>query len=81
MLEKLPGLKDFFPHYDEDYLPQKDFFWTVFRSAYPKECKQLIDEAMKLKAGDDEENGDMIAISQEFLKEMQEYHYKPGRPS
>ena len=35
MLEKLPGLIDFFPHYDEEYLPQKDFFWTVFKTAYP----------------------------------------------
>ena len=46
-LNKFPELEDYFPHYDDHYLPQREFFWGVFSTQYPEYVKRLIKKAQE----------------------------------
>ena len=69
-------MKEYFPDYSEDYLPPWSFFWAIFKTIFPKKAEAMIDAAIKEKLGLDEEAGNMIWISEDFLKSIKEYHYK-----
>ena len=44
-LNKFPELEDYFPHYDENYVTPRDFFWGIFSTQYPEYVKKLIKRA------------------------------------
>ena len=75
-LERKPWLIEYFPDYDKDYLPSRELFWTIYKTNYPTEAKYYIDQAMKLKLGEDEENGDLIVVTEEFLDLIKGFSYK-----
>ncbi len=76
VLQAEPRMKDFFPDYDPEYVPPRSFFWAVYKTVNPWKAKELIDEAMKLKLNEQEEEGELIKITADFLTSIKEYHYK-----
>jgi len=44
VIAKHREFKDYFPDYDESYVPQRKFFWTLYLSLYPDEAKKIIEE-------------------------------------
>ena len=35
VLRKHPDMKRYFPHYFEEYVSPRDFFWPLYRTMYP----------------------------------------------
>ena len=44
-------LIDYFPHYDDNYVPQRDFFWNILQSLKPAYYKKLIDGCHEKRCG------------------------------
>ena len=71
-----PMLKDYFPDYSNDYLPPWSFFWAIYWTVWGWEAHWMIDEALKRKIGEMDEEGELIKIGADFLKSIKEYHYR-----
>jgi len=51
-------------------LPPRSFFWAVYKTKFPGKAQAYIDAAMKQKLGEQEEDGELIKIGSEFLKNI-----------
>ena len=71
--------KDFrryFPDYDANYVPQREFFWSIFMSLFRKEAEELIKEARLKKIGEEDEEAEMITVHPAFHQALQNYSSK-----
>ena len=41
-LDKFPDLENYFPHYDDKYIPPWEFFWGVLATLHPNVVKKII---------------------------------------
>ena len=56
-------LEVYFPHYDDDYVPPRNFFWPVFNTLHPEVVKTIIGRShTKRIEGDHDEKGEKIHI-------------------
>jgi hypothetical protein len=40
VLNKFPEMEDYFPHYDDKYIPPWEFFWGVLATLHPNAVKK-----------------------------------------
>ena len=59
-----------------NYVPQREFFWSIFMSLFKKEAEELIKEARLWKIGEEDEEAEMITVHPEFHKALQAYSSK-----
>ena len=45
VLDRFPEMEDYFPHYEDKYMPPRDFFWGVFSTLHPEFVKKMIKKA------------------------------------
>ena len=61
-LKKFPEVRDYFPDYDEGYLPPRQYFWDILTSLKPQFVKSLLRECMEKWCGVGEEQDEMELI-------------------
>jgi hypothetical protein len=61
-LQKFPELMQYFPHYDEEYIPPRQFFWDVVNALKPEFVKSIVQECLEKRCGTGEEADEMELI-------------------
>ena len=76
-LRNFPELIDYFPHYDDGYVPPWDFFWNIVQALKPKYVRDLIDACNEkwCGVGEDQDEMEMIEIRTDLLQEIMRTNY------
>jgi len=61
------------------YIPQKVWFWTVFKSVYPEEAYKFIDEERRKKVGEEDPEYANGTLQKVFADALSSYIGKPSR--
>ena len=61
-LKKFPELEEYFPHYDEKYIPPRQYFWDILNALKPQFVQALLKECMEKRCGYGEEADEMELI-------------------
>ena len=63
-LQKVPELIDYLPHYEEDYLPPRDFFWVVLNALNPGLVSALLKQQQDKRygVGEGADKGNLVEI-------------------
>ena len=62
VMRKFPELEKYFPDYDENYLPPRQYFWDVLTSVKPHYVKNLMNACFEKRCGVGEEQDEMEMI-------------------
>lgn len=83
VLDMYPGLDQYFPVYQDNYVPGRKFFWQVFGTLYHDDAKRYINmEREKRFAEEEQAKERVMLINPEILEELQNTQYysrKKGR--
>ena len=76
-LEEFPEMTQYFPDYDQSYVPPRQFFWDVMNAVVPRYVKQLLDNCrlQRCGVGENADEMEMIEIKQDLLDEIRETPY------
>ena len=83
VLEFYPDLEDYFPIYNNSYIPPRSFFWQVFGTLHFDDAKRFIDEERQMRYQAEEIIKEKtIKVHPEVLKALEAVNYfskKKGR--
>jgi len=80
VLDKFPEMEDYFPHYDERYLPPWEFFWGIFSTLHPDYVKKLIKKAHEAWVHNEENQaGEMIWIWDDMLDQLEHVAFESSK--
>ena len=71
-LEKFPDLIDYFPHYEDDYIPPRDFFWNVLNAVKPGFVRLILKQQQdkRFGIGEGADEGKLIEIRADLYDEI-----------
>ena len=73
-------LKRYLPDYSKNSLPDKQFFYPVISTLFPKEVGDLVKEARKKRSIMQPSNNDeLVAVSSEIKKEIESLLLHPSK--
>ena len=79
-LDKFPELEDYFPHYDDKYIPPWEFFWGVLATLHPNVVKKLIKWSHEKWVVNEENQADeMIRIWDDFLEQLEQTAFESSK--
>jgi len=75
-------LIDYFPHYDDSYVPPWDFFWSILQTLKPSYYIKIMDGcyAKRFKVGEEVNEMEMIEIRPELYDEIMNSAYFGSKP-
>ena len=83
VLDMYPGLEDYFPVYQANYVPGRKFFWQVFGTLFYDDAKKYIAMEREKRFLEEEQAKERVMhINPEILEELQNTQYyskKKGR--
>ena len=72
ILDRFPEMENYFPHYDDNYMPPWEFFWGVFSTLHPEFVKKMIKKAQEWwVANVDDHAEEMIWIRDDMLDQLE----------
>ena len=70
-VKQVPDLMKYFPNLEDNWLPDRDFMWTILSTLREDEVKKLVKDARKNRdVGNEEDKQELIAIHLEFLSTL-----------
>lgn len=71
VIKDLEDVRDYFPDLKEKELPDREFMWNVLNTLKPVTTQTLINDSLKNRGLDNEENQeDMVEIAPEYLEKL-----------
>ena len=71
VLDKFPEMENYFPHYDDSYIPPWDYFWGIFSTLHPDYVKKLIQKSHERRmTNEDNAEQEMIWIWDDMLADL-----------
>ena len=75
LVKEWPDLLEYFPNFEETEHPDRSFMWALLSSMRPDACKQLLEDARKVRSSQAEESKDeLIEINPNFLDNLLSIH-------
>jgi hypothetical protein len=72
VIDRHPELLVFFPHYKQDYIPTRSFFWKIYCSQFPLEVELILTKSHKKRVNTElNQPGEMIMIRNDVLQELE----------
>jgi len=82
ILDWFPEMEDYFPHYDDKYVPQWEFFWGVLSTLHPEFVKKMIKKAQEWRVVNEENQVDeMIRIRDDMLDQLEGIAFESSKPN
>jgi len=82
-LSLFPDLIDYFPHYDDSYVPPWNFFWSILQTLKPQYYKKVMDACYekRFKVGEEMNEMEMIEIRPDVYNEIMNSAYFGSKSS
>ena len=71
----VPNIVEYFPEYDDNYIPPKKYFWDVFSTVNNNLADKFIDHLIKQRNKDKVTQDSKIEISEEILNQLNSKHF------
>ena len=73
-------MEDYFPHYNDKYLPPREFFWGVFSTLHPNTVKRIIKRAHEKRVSTDEnQEEELIRVRDDILEQLEKTAYESSK--
>ena len=71
----IENLADYFPDYDESYIPPRKYFWDIFSTLNQELAEKLIDYSIKEWSKQKVTQESKIEISEEIMNQINKKHF------
>ena len=71
----IENLADYFPDYDESYIPPRKYFWDIFSTLNQELAEKFIDHSIKERNKQKVTQESKIEISEEIMNQINKKHF------
>lgn len=80
VLKKHPSFKDYFPDYSDNFVPDQEFFWTMYITLFKSEAFEVLEKHAWQSQGVINPEDTSVMMDPYIVSMLPGFINKPGKP-